>query len=131
MANTSLQFSEWLQEALEKKGWKQSDLARAAHLGKGSLSDIVSGRRKVGSEVARAIADALKLPPEQVFRAAGILPPENQDPWADEMAHKLSQLSPSLRGVAERFIDSMVEQEEVERKTKSKIGRKQKSSILS
>lgn len=70
--------------------------------------------------MATAIANALKLPPEQVFRASGILPPENDDPWADEMSHKLSQLSPGLRGVAERFINSMVEQEEAERKKNAK-----------
>jgi transcriptional regulator with XRE-family HTH domain len=87
--NTSLPFSECLQEQLDKKRWNQSKLASEAHLGKGSLSDIISGRRKVGSEVARAIADALKLPPEQVFRAAGILPPEkDDDPWVEEMSHK-------------------------------------------
>ena len=81
----------------------------------------MSGRRKVGSEVARAIADALKLPPEQVFRAAGILPPErDEDPWVDEMTHKLSQLSPGLRSVAERFINSMVEGEEADRKAKAR-----------
>lgn len=122
MTNTSISFSEWLQEQLDKKGWNQSKLASAAHLGKGSLSDIMSGRRKVGSEVARAIADALKLPPEQVFRAAGILPAEREeDPWVDEMAHKLEQLSPGLRGMAERLINSMVEGEEAEqRKAKQK-----------
>jgi transcriptional regulator with XRE-family HTH domain len=122
--NTLISFSEWLQKELERKGWNQSDLARAAHLGKGSLSDIISGRRKVGSEVARAIADALKLPPEQVFRAAGILPPEKEDPWVDEMSHKLGQLSPGLRGVAERFINSMLEGEEAERKSKSRTSHK-------
>jgi transcriptional regulator with XRE-family HTH domain len=120
MANTSLPFSEWLQNALDKKGWKQSDLARAAHLGKGSLSDIVSGRRKVGIDVARSIAEALKIPPEQVLRAAGMLPPENEDPWADEMSHKLTQLSPGLRSMAERLINSMVEQEEAEQKKNAK-----------
>ena len=100
---------------LEKKGWKQSDLARSAHISTGTISDVVSGRRRVGKDMATSIATALKLPPEQVFRAAGILPPETDDPWVDEMSYKLSRLSPGLRRVAERFINSMLEGEEAER----------------
>jgi transcriptional regulator with XRE-family HTH domain len=113
-------FSEWLLLTLENKGWSQADLARAAKVSRSSISEIISGHRQVGRGTATSIANALKLPPEQVFRAAGILPPENDDPWADEMAHKLSQLSPGLRSVAERFINSMVEQEEAEQKKNPK-----------
>lgn len=101
MANTSLPFSEWLLITLEHKKWSQADLARASHLSSGTISDVISGRRRVGKDMATSIANALKLPPEQVFRAAGILPPETDDPWAEEMAHKLSQLSPGLRAVDE------------------------------
>lgn len=122
-------FSEWLLMTLENKEWSQADLARAAKVSRSAISEIISGNRQVGKSTATAIAHALKLPPEQVFRAAGLLPPETEDPWADEMAHKLSQLSPSLRGVAERFINSMVEQEEAEEKSKSKSNRKEKRSI--
>jgi hypothetical protein len=53
---------------------------------------------------------------------AGKLPktPET-DAWAEEMSYKLSQLPPSLRAVAERFIRSMLAGEEADRrKTKSK-----------
>jgi transcriptional regulator with XRE-family HTH domain len=118
--NNMTAFPDWLLERLNEKDWSQSDLARAAHIGRSSISEVLSGRRQVGRELATSIANALKLPPEQVFRAAGILPPENDDPWADEMSHKLTQLSPGLRAVAERFINSMVEQEEAERKKNPK-----------
>jgi transcriptional regulator with XRE-family HTH domain len=118
--NTLNTFSEWLLITLENKGWSQADLARAAKVSRSAISEIISGHRQVGRSTATSIASALKLPPEQVFRAAGILPPENEDPWADEMAHKLGQLSPGLRNVAERFINSMVEQEEAERSKNTK-----------
>lgn len=124
MANTLDSFSEWLLLTLEKKGWSQSDLARAAHISTGTISDVVSGRRRVGKDMATSIAGALKLPPEQVFRAAGILPPELDDPWVEEMSHKLTRLSPGLRAVAERFINSMVEGEESEQKKKEKPKRR-------
>jgi transcriptional regulator with XRE-family HTH domain len=115
--NTSISFSEWLLATLEEKEWSQARLAKAAQISPASISDILSGRRKIGKDLATAIANALKLPPEQVFRAAGILPPEkDEDPWVEEMSHKLSQMSPGLRTVAERLINSMVEGEEADRR---------------
>jgi transcriptional regulator with XRE-family HTH domain len=118
--NTSISFSEWLLRALENKGWSQADLARAANVSRSAISEIISGQRQIGKRTATSLAEALKIPPEQVFRAAGILPPENGDPWADEMSHKLSQLSPALRAVAEGLINSMVEGEEAEKKRRAK-----------
>ena len=120
IVNTLIPFSEWLLLTLENKGWSQADLARAAKVSRSAISEIISGQRQIGKRTATSLAEALKLPPEQVFRAAGILPPENDDPWVEEMAHKFSQLSPGLRGVAERLINSMVEQEEAERKKNPK-----------
>jgi transcriptional regulator with XRE-family HTH domain len=117
-------FSEWLLVTMEHKEWSQADLARAAKVSRSAISEVISGKRQVGKGLATSIAHALKLPPEQVFRAAGILPPEKEDPWVEEMAHKLDQLSPGLRAVAERFINSMVDGEEAERKAKSKASHK-------
>jgi transcriptional regulator with XRE-family HTH domain len=114
--NTLISFSEWLLLMLENRKWSQADLARAAKVSRSAISEIISGQRQVGKRTATAIAQALRLPPEQVFRAAGILPPEKDDPWVDEMSHKLSQMSPGLRAVAERFIVSMLEGEEADRR---------------
>lgn len=58
----------------------QSELARLAKLGRGTISNIMSGNRQVGQDTISAIARALKLPPETVFRAAGILPPQTPAP---------------------------------------------------
>jgi transcriptional regulator with XRE-family HTH domain len=118
--NTDNSFSEWLLLTLENKKWSQADLARAAKVSRSAISEVISGRRRVGKDLATSIADALKLPPEQVFREAGILPPENNDPWVEEMSHKLGQLSPGLRSMAERLINSMVEGEEAEQRKNTK-----------
>ncbi len=111
-------FGDWLQSQLDKKRWSQADLAKNAHISRGTLSNILSGTRGVGEDTITAIAHALKLPPETVFRAAGILPPASDDPWADEMAFKLAELDPAKRAMAERLIQALAEQEEAE-KTKT------------
>lgn len=112
-------FSEWLIGEIKQRGWSQSDLARASGLTRQVISYYLVGESKSPNpEALRAIASALKLPPETVFRAAGILPPASDDPWADEMAFKLAELDPAKRAMAERLIQALAEQEEAE-KTKT------------
>jgi transcriptional regulator with XRE-family HTH domain len=112
-------FSEWLLQELKTRGLTQSDLARSAKLGSGTLSNIMSGNRKVGQDTLAKIAFALRIPPEVVFRAAGLLPPHSDDPWVEKQTHRLSQIDdPTLREIANNFILSMVEQEDAKRKNK-------------
>lgn len=70
---------EFLEAEMEKKGWKQADLARASNLDSAVISNIINGRRRMGEETAKAIAHALQLPPEEVFRIAGLLPPVSKE----------------------------------------------------
>jgi len=69
-------FGDWLRKILEEKGWSQSDLARAARRSRAAISDAMSGKRGIGPSLATSIAQALKLPREEVYRAAGLLPPK-------------------------------------------------------
>ena len=69
-------FSEWLKNELGSRNWKQADLVREANLDSAVISNLINGKRKSGENTARAIAHAFKLPPETVFRAAGLLPPQ-------------------------------------------------------
>jgi transcriptional regulator with XRE-family HTH domain len=68
-------FPRWIEQELDKRGWRQSDLARRAGLSEATLSRILNGSRKAGPETCVGIAAALEVPPEHVFRIAGLLPP--------------------------------------------------------
>jgi transcriptional regulator with XRE-family HTH domain len=65
-------FSKWLNTELQKRDWKQADLIRLTGLDSSTISNIFNEKRNVGPEACTAIAHALRLPPEQVFRAAGL-----------------------------------------------------------
>ena len=92
--NIDTSFGDWLQAALDERAMKPADLTRKAGLGSGTLSDIFSGRRKVGPELATSIADALEVPQEEVFRAAGILRPrKNKSAKIDQIVHVLEGMS--------------------------------------
>jgi transcriptional regulator with XRE-family HTH domain len=71
-------FSDWLLNELKSRDMSQSDLARIAGLGRGTISNIMNG--------------TLRLPPETVFRAAGIFPAIHSDAIVDEITYLASQL---------------------------------------
>lgn len=70
-----MDFADWLREQMKIRDWSQADLARASHISPTQIARILSRERNVGNDAIIAIARALQLPPEQVYRAAGILPP--------------------------------------------------------
>ena len=107
-------FSDWLLNELKSRDMSQSDLARSAGLGSGTISNIMSGNRKVGQDTLTAIARALRLPPALVFEKAGLLPGKSDDPWAEKMNHKIGQLSGARREMAERLLDTLLDEQERE-----------------
>lgn len=99
------EFTDWLQNELDKRGWAQIELTRRGGISSGAVSNLMSGDRNPGPEICNAIARALKIPPETVFRAAGLLPerPET-DPLTEEAEYLLSQLPEEKRQQAINFI---------------------------
>lgn len=101
-------FGDWLLHELKEAGISQAELARRAGLSKGTVSNLINGTKGVGQDSLKAIARALRLSPEVVFRAAGVLPPKSEsDPWVISQEYKLSKITdPKLRELAEKLIDS-------------------------
>jgi transcriptional regulator with XRE-family HTH domain len=108
-----MEFNDWLLNQLRERSWSQADLARASGLTRGGVSNYINGRTP-DEAALRKIAKALKLSPEAVFRAAGVLPPTINDPWAEQMNHKIGQLSGTRREMAERLLDTLLDEQERE-----------------
>jgi transcriptional regulator with XRE-family HTH domain len=68
-------FVTWLSKEMEDRGWNNSELARRAGLVPSAVSQVIAGNRGTGPEFCRSVARALHVPPELVFRKAGLLPP--------------------------------------------------------
>lgn len=106
-------FGTWLLKELEHRKISQSDLSRMSGLSRGTISNLISGARGRGPDSIEAIARALKIPQEQVFRAAGLLPKEDKDDtWVEEMNHKMKLLPPAMRPIAEKLLNSLLEDAE-------------------
>src|SRR5574338_1702630 len=91
-------FSEWLQNEMNKRGWSQSDLARAADLNRAVINKLLNGKSHPQPPTLEAISRALKIPIEITYRAAGLLPvnPENDDA-IEEAIHVLKRIQSSQR----------------------------------
>jgi transcriptional regulator with XRE-family HTH domain len=101
-------FSQWLESELEERGWRPADLAHRAELPNATLSRILNGHRRAGPEVCVALAAALEVPPEQVFRLAGLLPPAPPAVEEEEMALGLFRsLDAQMRAVALSVLRSL------------------------
>ena len=115
-------FSDWLVGQLHTRDISPAQLSRLMHKkDQGVVSRLLRGERNPSTETIDAIARALKLPAEEVYRAAGILPAAQTDTWLEKQNYKLSLITdPTLRETAERLINSLAEQEEAAAKSQLK-----------
>lgn len=105
-------FHEWLQGEMEKRGLDQAELARRAELTSGTVSNVLNGNRQAGPDFCIAIARALGLPREEVFRARGWLlssgTSASDDPALLELVTELDELPGSVReSVISHWRDSL------------------------
>lgn len=114
----SLRFAEWLQSEIDKRGWSQSDCARAADLNRAVINKLLNSKSKPQPHTLIAIARAFKIPIEIVYRAAGLLP---QSTDADDALEELVYLfrtiqSPQRRATAIMLLKALCTEEENEQR---------------
>lgn len=107
MSNES--FPRWLQTQLDARNLLAADLAKKAGIGKSTVHSILHGKRNVGPEVCTAIAKALNLSADDVFRQAGLLPPEvaapfERDESVQEIMGYLREMSATERAEAAEYL---------------------------
>jgi transcriptional regulator with XRE-family HTH domain len=105
-------FSDWLTSQMLERKMSPAELSRLIKKDQSVVSRILNSERSPANETLEAIARALRLPPETVYRAAGLLPSQ---PEADEMVEKLNykitQLTPGARALAEKLLDALLEED--------------------
>ncbi|MEI7832214.1 MAG: helix-turn-helix transcriptional regulator [bacterium] len=87
-------FYDWLMLELQLRSWTQAELARRSSITTAQISRVMTGEQHPGPTVCCKIARALHLPPEDVFRRAGLLPPAQRHPnGTEELIHHYINLS--------------------------------------
>lgn len=116
MKSNASPLGNWIRTGLKEIGQNQEWLAEKVGVRPPQISRIISGNSDASPDLLSAIADALGKPREQIFRVSGYLEKVPQhDEWVEEMSHKITLIPVPLRGVAKKFIDSMVEGEQLNR----------------
>lgn len=104
----STQFGEYLKQQIaarrksEGRVWTQNELARRAGLSGGHASMIINGLVEPDAKTLKSLARALKVAPEEVFTAAGVLPGVEGEVSGEvlELARALDALPESVKGHA-------------------------------
>ena len=88
-----MDFSVWLNQELETRGWSRSEAARRGNVSASMFDKVINGQAKPGINFCRGVARAFNLPVIEVFRRAGIENTEDLGNKADEIKDLFSQLT--------------------------------------
>ena len=110
----TMRFTEWLETEIRKRGWSQSECARACDLNRAVINKLLNGKCRPQPVTLMAIARGFKIPVETAYRAAGLLPPSNHDDDVTrELIHIFRSLqSPQRRSTAIMLLKALVAEEE-------------------
>ena len=119
---STMNFANWLQQELDKRGWNHTELARRSEVTPGQISRVANGSRGAGPDLCIAIAKGLDLSREEVFRARGWLLYDSEHldfklkPETALIAREIDQLPPTLRRVVLKTTNATVNalREEIE-----------------
>jgi transcriptional regulator with XRE-family HTH domain len=102
-------FSEWLEDQLRIHNWSNADLARIARIDPAVISRALSSERMLSPESLQKIARAFKLPTEEVYRNAGLLPKNGHqvNDRAARLAYRIAQLPDDEQLFLERMLDGL------------------------
>ena len=96
MTEQMSKFSDWLFQELTKREMSQSQLAKATGLTRQAISYYLSEKSKRPDDDAlKEIARVFKIPVEEIYRAANILPPTTNDDELDKRIMHLIRLLPT------------------------------------
>ena len=91
-------LQEWVGDEMNARGWNRSELARRAHVSRGTISNILNGMRGIGVDVAEKLANAFDVPPSLVMKKAGIIAERvSESDEKEEIFGLFTQLSPEER----------------------------------
>ena len=71
-------FPDWLANQMKERNMSPASLSRASKKAQAVIGRILNGERDPSPETLQAIAHALRLPIEEIYIAAGLLPPKSE-----------------------------------------------------
>ena len=69
-----MQFGQWLSQEIRNKGWTEAEFARQGGITAQAVNQAINQQTQPGLKLCQATARAFKMPLEEVYRLAGLLP---------------------------------------------------------
>lgn len=111
MLNMTLtDFSEWLNDELMRRGWRQADLVRATGISRSGISLLMNGQIRPAPQTIMQLSRVFKVPPDYIMRKVGYLPPKNEegDPTLEEVNFKYAMLDDSKKQLVLDYLDFLI-----------------------
>ncbi len=106
-------FGKWLLKELDDRRWSMREFARRCEVSESTISRVVSGKRNPSSDLCRRMAEVLHLPPERIFREAGLLPRSAEEsPGIKEALYLFRQLPEGERQRILLIMRTLLEEQE-------------------
>jgi transcriptional regulator with XRE-family HTH domain len=105
----TVEFTDWLRAELEKRAWDQSELARRMQSHPGTVGNVLNGNRQAGPDFCIAVARALGMPREEVFRARGWLLRNPQDSLAPDADPRVNAMWQTVNQMPPLQREAMIE----------------------
>ncbi len=74
-----MEFSEWLDRELYNRGWSRSEAARRGNISASMVDKVINGHAQPGMTFYKGIAQAFKMPLEDVLVKAGEIEERTED----------------------------------------------------
>lgn len=86
-------LNQWIIQEIEERNWSIRELARRAELSHATINAVLAEKSQPGPDFCTGVARALRVPPERVFRLAGLLPQKPEETAIiSEFVYLLNQL---------------------------------------
>lgn len=100
-------FVTWIQKEMNIRGLSMRALGRRTGVSHATISTVLSGKQAPSPELCNGLARVFELPPDWVFRRAGLLPPlpgTEDDLTLREINDIAKHLSPKERREAREYL---------------------------
>lgn len=104
-------LGKFLKNELDDRGMSQADLARSASVTRSNINGIITGTKRPSTNLILAIAKSLNIPPEKLYREAGLLP-GRRDSTLDKLNFMITQLPNEDQQDVYDYIDLKIKQKE-------------------
>ena len=117
------ELATWLNEQLQRRNWSIREAARQIGVSHTSISDLINGQMNASPEMCNRLARVFDVPAVDLFRRAGLLPPEtgNEEPSLREALHLFRELPPERRKTILIAMRALLEEE---RRTAEAVGKR-------